>query len=168
MSNIYELLKGPDIKANNYFTKFLDALNNSANPFLIKDLDKKVEKKIADQSFVNKNSAKVNESAICLYLEQIRDYGTVYASYKKILDLTYQLGLLGDINASMQDFTNENNTILLSGTNDIVKRIIDGCETPFIYERIGMYLHNFLLDEFQDTSRTVSYTHLTLPTILRV
>lgn len=153
VSNIYELLKGPDIKANNYFTKFLDALNDSANPFLIKDLDKKVEKKIADQSFVNKNSAKVNESAICLYLEQIRDYGTVYASYKKILDLTYQLGLLGDINASMQDFTNENNTILLSGTNDIVKRIIDGCETPFIYERIGMYLHNFLLDEFQDTSR---------------
>lgn len=153
VSNIYELLKGPDIKANNYFTKFLDALNNSANPFLIKDLDKKVEKKIADQSFANKNSAKVNESAICLYLEQIRDYGTVYASYKKILDLTYQLGLLGDINASMQDFANENNTILLSGTNDIVKRIIDGCETPFIYERIGMYLHNFLLDEFQDTSR---------------
>lgn len=153
VSNIYELLKGPDIKANNYFTKFLDALNNSANPFLIKDLDKKVEKKIADQSFVNKNSAKVNESAICLYLEQIKDYGTVYASYKKILDLTYQLGLLGDINASMQDFANENNTILLSGTNDIVKRIIDGCETPFIYERIGMYLHNFLLDEFQDTSR---------------
>lgn len=153
VSNIYELLKGPDIKANNYFTKILDALNNSANPFLIKDLDKKVEKKIADQSFVNKNSAKVNESAICLYLEQIRDYGTVYASYKKILDLTYQLGLLGDINASMQDFANENNTILLSGTNDIVKRIIDGCETPFIYERISMYLHNFLLDEFQDTSR---------------
>ena len=153
VDEIFKMLEGPDIKANNYFTKFLDALNNSANPFLIKDLDKKVEKKIADQSFVNKNSAKVNESAICLYLEQIRDYCTVYASYKKILDLTYQLGLLGDINASMQDFTNENNTILLSGTNDIVKRIIDGCETPFIYERIGMYLHNFLLDEFQDTSR---------------
>lgn len=153
VDEIFKMLEGPGIKANNYFTKFLDALNNSANPFLIKDLDKKVEKKIADQSFVNKNSAKVNESAICLYLEQIRDYGTVYASYKKILDLTYQLGLLGDINASMQDFTNENNTILLSGTNDIVKRIIDGCETPFIYERIGMYLHNFLLDEFQDTSR---------------
>lgn len=153
VDEIFKMLEGPGIKANNYFTKFLDALNNSDNPFLIKDLDKKVEKKIADQSFVNKNSAKVNESAICLYLEQIRDYGTVYASYKKILDLTYQLGLLGDINASMQDFTNENNTILLSGTNDIVKRIIDGCETPFIYERIGMYLHNFLLDEFQDTSR---------------
>ena len=153
VDEIFKLLEGPDIKANKNFTNFLDALNNSANPFLIKDLDKKVEKKIADQSFVNKNSAKVNESAICLYLEQIKDYGTVYASYKKILDLTYQLGLLGDINASMQDFANENNTILLSGTNDIVKRIIDGCETPFIYERIGMYLHNFLLDEFQDTSR---------------
>lgn len=153
VDEIFKMLEGPGIKANNYFTKFLDALNNSDNPFLIKDLDKKVEKKIADQSFVNKKSAKVNDIAICDCLTKILDNNTVYASYKKILDLTYQLGLLGDINASMQDFTNENNTILLSGTNDIVKRIIDGCETPFIYERIGMYLHNFLLDEFQDTSR---------------
>lgn len=153
VDEIFKMLEGPGIKANNYFTKFLDALNNSDNPFLIKDLDKKVEKKIADQSFVNKKSAKVNDIAICDCLTKILDNNTVYASYKKILDLTYQLGLLGDINASMQDFTNENNTILLSGTNDIVKRIIDGCETPFIYEHIGMYLHNFLLDEFQDTSR---------------
>lgn len=153
VDEIFKMLEGPGIKANNYFTKFLDALNNSDNPFLIKDLDKKVGKKIADQSFVNKKSAKVNDIAICDCLTKILDNNTVYASYKKILDLTYQLGLLGDINASMQDFTNENNTILLSGTNDIVKRIIDGCETPFIYERIGMYLHNFLLDEFQDTSR---------------
>ena len=153
VDEIFKMLEGPGIKANKNFTKFLDALNNSDNPFLIKDLDKKVGKKIADQSFVNKNSASVNDIAICDCLTQILDNNTVYASYKKILDLTYQLGLLGDINASMQDFTNENNTILLSGTNDIVKRIIDGCETPFIYERIGMYLHNFLLDEFQDTSR---------------
>jgi len=153
VDEIFKMLEGPGIKANKNFTNFLDALNNSANPFLIKDLDKKVEKKIADQSFVNKNSASVNDIAICDCLTQILDNNMVYASYKKILDLTYQLGLLGDINASMQDFTNENNTILLSGTNDIVKRIIDGCETPFIYERIGMYLHNFLLDEFQDTSR---------------
>lgn len=153
VDEIFKMLEGPGIKANKNFTNFLDALNNSANPFLIKDLDKKVGKKIADQSFVNKNSASINDIAICDCLTQILDNNTVYASYKKILDLTYQLGLLGDINASMQDFTNENNTILLSGTNDIVKRIIDGCETPFIYERIGMYLHNFLLDEFQDTSR---------------
>lgn len=153
VDEIFKMLEGPGIKANKNFTNFLDALNNSANPFLIKDLDKKVGKKIADQSFVNKKSAKVNDIAICDCLTKILDNNTVYASYKKILDLTYQLGLLGDINASMQDFTNENNTILLSGTNDIVKRIIDGCETPFIYERIGMYLHNFLLDEFQDTSR---------------
>lgn len=153
VDEIFKMLEGPDIKANKNFTNFLDSLNNSANPFLIKDLDKKVEKKIADKSFVNKNSASVNDIAICDCLTQILDNNTVYASYKKILDLTYQLGLLGDINASMQDFANENNTILLSGTNDIVKRIIDGCETPFIYERIGMYLHNFLLDEFQDTSR---------------
>lgn len=45
VDEIFKMLEGPGIKANNYFTKFLDALNNSDNPFLIKDLDKKVEKK---------------------------------------------------------------------------------------------------------------------------
>lgn len=55
VDEIFKMLEGPGIKANNYFTKFLDALNNSANPFLIKDLDKKVEKK----SPINLSSTKI-------------------------------------------------------------------------------------------------------------
>ena len=152
-NDIFELLDGPNVKVNKNFDKFLLNLTNSDNPFKQENFREKVINKLNSKSFVNKNSAEVGEFAICHYLERIIDCETIYVSYSKILDLTYQLGLLGDINASMQDFANENNTILLSGTNDIVKRIIDGCETPFIYERIGMYLHNFLLDEFQDTSR---------------
>ena len=152
-NDILELLDGPNVKVNKNFDKFLHNLTSSDNPFEQKKFRETAINKLNSKSFVNKNSAEVGELAICHYLERIIDCETIYVSYRKILDLTYQLGLLGDINASIQDFTNENNTILLSGTNDIVKRIIDGCETPFIYERMGMYLHNFLLDEFQDTSR---------------
>ncbi len=52
----------------------------------------------------------------------------------------------------IQRFREENNLILLSDTNDLLKKIINGCDSPFIYERLGVTLHNFLIDEFQDTS----------------
>ena len=49
-------------------------------------------------------------------------------------------------------FREENNLILLSDTHDLLQRIIGGSDTPFIYERIGVMLRHFLIDEFQDTS----------------
>lgn len=55
VDEIFKMLEGPGIKANKNFTNFLDALNNSANPFLIKDLDKKVGKK----SPINLSSTKI-------------------------------------------------------------------------------------------------------------
>ncbi len=106
-----------------------------------------------DRKYTNKKSAPIDEPHLHALLAQIREDFCRLASYRGILKYTYQLGLLGDINANVHDFTAENNTILLSGTNDIVRRIIDGCDMPFIYERIGMYIHHYLIDEFQDTSR---------------
>lgn len=49
-------------------------------------------------------------------------------------------------------FREENNLILLSDTHDLLQRIIGGSDTPFVYERIGVMLRHFLIDEFQDTS----------------
>ncbi len=49
-------------------------------------------------------------------------------------------------------FREENNLILLSDTQDLIHRIIAGSDAPFIYERIGVTLSHFLIDEFQDTS----------------
>ncbi|MDE7335312.1 MAG: UvrD-helicase domain-containing protein, partial [Muribaculaceae bacterium] len=45
------------------------------------------------------------------------------------------------------------NTVMLSDTNTLLKKIIGDDTTPFIYERIGRRLQHFLIDEFQDTSR---------------
>lgn len=50
-------------------------------------------------------------------------------------------------------YRQENNLILISDSNTLLKTIIDGSDTPFIYERVGMKIDNYLIDEFQDTSR---------------
>lgn len=63
------------------------------------------------------------------------------------------LGLLGCLLRYVQDFCKDNNLILLSETNTLLHDIINDDDTPFVYERMGIYLHNFLIDEFQDTSQ---------------
>ena len=73
--------------------------------------------------------------------------------YKLTRNNIYILGLLGNIVKKIDEYRNENNLILLSDTNDILQRIISEEELPFIYERVGVNLKHFLIDEFQDTSR---------------
>lgn len=50
-------------------------------------------------------------------------------------------------------YRQENNLILISDSNSLLQTIINGSETPFIYEKIGLQLENYLIDEFQDTSK---------------
>ena len=72
---------------------------------------------------------------------------------KSVRSNIYALGLLGNISKNVEQFRAENEIILLSDTNDLLKQIITEDDAPFIYERIGMMLSNYLIDEFQDTSR---------------
>lgn len=65
----------------------------------------------------------------------------------------YGLGLIGDTMRFIKEFRDNNNLILLSDTNDLLQRIISEDDAPFIYERMGVRLNHFLIDEFQDTSR---------------
>ncbi len=62
------------------------------------------------------------------------------------------LGILGCVYSNILHYCKENNIMLLSETTELLGRIIDGSDTPFIYERIGSWINNFMLDEFQDTS----------------
>lgn len=62
------------------------------------------------------------------------------------------LGLLQSILENTRKFREERNVLPISETNQILRRIINEEDTPFIYERIGTYLNHYLIDEFQDTS----------------
>lgn len=66
----------------------------------------------------------------------------------------YQLGLLTFIAGYIDRYRRENSTILLSDTGSLIAKIIGGedCDTPFLYERVGVWYRHYLIDEFQDTS----------------
>ncbi len=64
----------------------------------------------------------------------------------------YVFGLLSDIARKLQDYKTENNVMLLADAPKFLNGIIQDSDTPFIYERIGTFYRNYLIDEFQDTS----------------
>ncbi len=63
------------------------------------------------------------------------------------------LGLLERVYYHIDKYRAENNAILLSDTNSILREIIGEEDAPFVYERVGLWIRHFLIDEFQDTSR---------------
>lgn len=71
---------------------------------------------------------------------------------KKISEHIYLLGLFAEMHHFLDEYRQTTDTLLLSDTNDLLKRIISHDETPFIYEKLGQQLRHFLIDEFQDTS----------------
>ncbi len=70
-----------------------------------------------------------------------------------ILKNIYPFGLLGNIAVKIKQVLTENDTVLLSDSGRMIGQVIEGNDTPFIYEKIGLIYSHFMLDEFQDTSR---------------
>ena len=89
---------------------------------------------------------------LCDWMRDCRDGLLSCHALEIIKQACPNLEFLGFTWHYIQRFREENNLILLSDTNDLIDRIINGSETPFIYERIGVMLQHFLIDEFQDTS----------------
>ena len=63
-----------------------------------------------------------------------------------------ELRLLGRIAQQVDAINADNNNFPLSNTQQLIKDMIDGSDTPFIYEKIGGALKYIMIDEFQDTS----------------
>ncbi len=94
---------------------------------------------------------RVNEivgKIIALFDSEYGGYATACAVYSNV----NVLGILNEIYVRVTDYCREKNIILLSESTELLGRIIDGSDTPFVYEKIGAWIDNFMLDEFQDTS----------------
>ena len=63
-----------------------------------------------------------------------------------------QLRLLGSIEKKVRELNESANRFLLSDTQQLLHALIDGSDTPFIFEKIGTQLEHVMIDEFQDTS----------------
>lgn len=70
-----------------------------------------------------------------------------------ILDHLYELALLTKLREVLNDYYHENEIVHISEFNkQIAEKVVDE-PAPFIYERIGNRYSNYLIDEFQDTSK---------------
>ena len=81
--------------------------------------------------------------------EKLIPYNTANAIFKTI----YNIGILGDLIRLLESYRKDNRTILSTDINNFLRLLISDDISPFIYEKVGVKLKHFMLDEFQDTSQ---------------
>lgn len=64
----------------------------------------------------------------------------------------YSFGLITDISRKLKEYKDENGIMLLADAPRFLQGVIQDSDTPFIYEKVGSFYRNYLIDEFQDTS----------------
>ncbi|MGN0190118.1 MAG: UvrD-helicase domain-containing protein [Candidatus Cryptobacteroides sp.] len=79
-------------------------------------------------------------------------YYKAYRTALQIRDISYGLGICGELYDSFSSLTKDRNVLCLEDSNSLLSRIVDGSDVPFVYEKTGVRYEHFLLDEFQDTS----------------
>lgn len=92
------------------------------------------------------------EAALVTAITYFDDNITWYRSARAIHANIYSLGILSDVLGNIRKMNAEENRFLLADTGEFIHRITAGDQAPFIYEKTGSRLENFMIDEFQDTS----------------
>lgn len=108
-----------------------------------KSLHAKAIQQLAEQRFVK------------LMAEILSEYNDHYQralSAEIALKNLYVFGLISDIARKLKEYKNENNVMLLADAPKFLNGVISDSDTPFIYEKVGSFYRNYLIDEFQDTS----------------
>ena len=73
-------------------------------------------------------------------------------SAEVVMQNLYVFGLVADISRKLKEYKDENNLMLLADAPKFLNGVIQDSDTPFIYEKVGSFYKNYLIDEFQDTS----------------
>ncbi|MEJ1238535.1 UvrD-helicase domain-containing protein [Chryseolinea sp. T2] len=69
-----------------------------------------------------------------------------------LLQNLYVFGLIADISRKLAEYKDENNMMLLADAPKFLHGVIQDSDTPYVYEKVGSFYRNYLIDEFQDTS----------------
>ena len=85
-------------------------------------------------------------------VQQMPEQWRKYQSAQLAMRHLYQLRLLDAIEKKVRLLNDEAGRFLLCDTQHLLNSLISDNDSPFIFEKIGSYLENIMIDEFQDTS----------------
>ena len=122
----------------------LDCMSGEKELFIVSD-EKAGDKKAAIGTSLDGGFAKI----LALNGTPLTEYNTAL----RILSSLHDLGVAAELRKEFDALSKEKNIMSLVESDAVLKDIINGSDAPFIYEKLGVRLENFLLDEFQDTSR---------------
>ena len=143
--------------ANGFARKFADLSKGEIN---LTDTFKKTMR--GESSWFAKSSPKKEQIELALLnglqekaYELIEYYDKEligYNSAQMLLKNIYAYGVLEALNQQLKNYRDEQNIMLISDTNFILKDILDQADAPFMFEKLGSYFKHIMIDEFQDTS----------------
>lgn len=88
------------------------------------------------------------------HLLSVYDNGIRFYNTARIIEgLINGLGIENELNEAFHEVMSDHNVLCIDESNFLLKKIINGSDAPFVYEKLGVRYEHFLLDEFQDTSR---------------
>lgn len=125
----------------------------SSTPYSVYENIEKAYTAERKKYFAKSGGAPDLDAAITDACRCIVEHADTIKLFEQIRDSLFVLGLIDKVYDFIEKFREENNTILLSDTNSLLHEIIGESDAPFVYERVGLWLKHFLIDEFQDTSR---------------
>lgn len=144
-----------------YFIKIKKGIYNNTivNKRLQKVLDEGSESSWVKQKSSKETQDIVRELAnstltpLVHHAEDVRQKNWyIYGSAVLTLRHLNQLRLLNSIENKVRMMNVEQNRFLLSDTHTLLHSLIRDTDSSFIFEKIGNYLENIMIDEFQDTS----------------
>lgn len=92
------------------------------------------------------------DSLLRMAIEEQPRQWRLYQSATLTLRHLSQLRLLDSIERKVRELNEDANRFLLSDTQQLLHDLIEGSDSPFIFEKIGAQLEHIMIDEFQDTS----------------
>lgn len=151
----------PEDTKRHFMSDWLDKYQNLTDSRKIPCITDKFRENASD---VGKWFAKANQhmedcvtscvmSAVGDFLSMFDKEYAVYSTAVLLMTQVYGFGIANELHHEFEALLKEKNVLSLDDSNTILKNIIDGTDTPFIYEKLGVRYEHFLLDEFQDTSR---------------
>ncbi|HOY38042.1 MAG: UvrD-helicase domain-containing protein [Bacteroidales bacterium] len=86
------------------------------------------------------------------YLDWCNTSRKEFFTAKQIRNNIYLLGLIVDGKRRLADYLNENDRFFIGDTPLFLAEMSENNDAPFIFEKAGIMLKHYLIDEFQDTS----------------